>query len=320
MGLNTDFFDRESDCEYRFKRNAPFWHICTPGENQTIIFQSNEDYHYGITALGLAKAKFHDVEIYTYALMSNHLHLILSGTKEQCIQFIQYYKRLLMIYFSRTKQLRNLASFDEAQCIAITDLRMLRNEIAYVNRNGFVEYVCPTPFAYEWGCGRYYFTIPQPVNREFNTLTIREKRAILHKSDVTLPDNYTVDEKYLDPRSFCNFHKGELYYNPEQQYFIMLSRNFEAFSAIAERLGDQNFLTDNEIYPAACMISNSEFGVKTPSLLPSEDKIKLVRILHDKYHASNKQIARVVSIPVATINQLYPLAANGKQGKPGSGV
>lgn len=142
----------------------------------------------------------------------------------------------------------------DCEPIPITSLQMLRNEIVYVHRNGYVVNSAFTPFSYPW-------------------------RIV----------------------------EGERMFRDAHQYFNLLSKNYEAYSEEARRLGDIVVLTDEEMYPAVRMECRRRFGARKYSELDLKDKVSLAKVMHEDYSASNSQIQRILNIDIHTVNSLFPL-------------
>ncbi|MCR5350904.1 MAG: hypothetical protein K6E35_00205 [Bacteroidales bacterium] len=283
-----------------------------------IIFTDAEDFLLGITLLGICLAEFPRCRMLTFTLMSNHLHLILAGPHPDIIAFFERFKKRLGNYLSRKGRHCRLERF-QAQTFQIPELQALRNELVYVNRNGYLVSPNCTPFSYRWGAGAFFFNplawmLPR---RPFSALTIREQRAFCHSRTRSLPAHYQVLEHFqanedavpapmLFPPSFCAIREAEGYFRDAHQYFRSLSRDQEAYSEIAKRLGDKVFLTDDELYGAITSLGMREFGIAQPSLLSSQQKIEMARKMHFDYNASTKQIQRILKLPAAVLNTMFP--------------
>ena len=150
------FYQQESVCEENFRKNLHYWHLCTPGAAVPIIFECKEVLEYGKNLMAWCANKFPDVKIFTYTIMNNHLHIIMAGIAERCLELFDVYKAKLNRYLTTKERFVNLSRF-EAQLIPITDLKMLRTEILYTNRNGYVAHPEYNPYSYPWGAGRYFF-------------------------------------------------------------------------------------------------------------------------------------------------------------------
>lgn len=140
------FAEKERICELAFQAEGPFWHLYTDGTKMQDIFWSEEEFKLGMIALAVCAILSPDVELVTFELMSNHIHLILRGSKAGCIElFSRFSLRLkrLCRQWGRTLD-RNVF---EPQILEIESLRALRNEIIYVNRNAYVANYRYTPFS-----------------------------------------------------------------------------------------------------------------------------------------------------------------------------
>ena len=88
-------------------------------------------------------------------------------------------------------------------------------------------------------------------------------------------------------------------------YFNMLSKNWEAYSEIAKRLGDTITITDEEMYGAVCALSTKEFGCKNPRLLSPENKVMLARRMKSEYNASSKQIRSILKLNQDIVEEMF---------------
>jgi hypothetical protein len=298
------FSRREDYLEYLFSSTGPFWHLFTPGTNQEIIFQSEDDYKYGITSSAISVDS--KVRIIACAIMSNHIHFILAGAEEACIDYFERQKTLLMRY---NRALGRVIDFSKFNCSVapINDINTMRTEIVYVNRNGYLVNPACTPFSYKWSTGMYYFNPAVCTGgTPFSQLTYREKRSLTHSRIMSLPENFEVKEGCFFIPSFVKIKEGELWFRDAHQYFNLLSRSREAFSEVAKRLGDGIFLTDNELFEVLCARCRKQFGEPRPSDLSPKNKITAAVMMKSEYHASNGQIRRMLKLSDEIVRELFP--------------
>lgn len=298
------FARKEDHLNFLFCSKGPFWHLYTPGINQEIIFHSEQDYKYGITSSAMSIGS--SVRILAFAVMSNHIHDILSGTEQDCLDYFERRRSFLKRYIRSTGKTVDLSHFN-CSIKPITDLTTLRTEITYVNRNGYVVNPDCTPYSYKWSSGMYYFNPPACEGGSlFSELTFREKRRITHSRIVTLPPSFMVKDNVIHIPSFISIKEGEGWFHNAHQYFNMLSRNREAYSEVAKRLGDEIFLTDNELFEALCSICSKQYGVNKPSFLSPNDKIAVAVMMKKEYNASNGQIRRMLKLSDQVVRELFP--------------
>lgn len=300
----------ELECEFRFGLNAQYWHLFTNGKTVDTVFDNREEFIVGMNLLAISKCHIPNVKIFTFNLMNNHLHIILAGHKDDCIRLFEDYKTRLKRYFSRKGQPRKLDGFN-CSLINIDNLNSLRIEIAYVNRNGFLARKDCTPFSYPWGANAFFFNEFHSLlnSIHYDTLSFRDKRLICRSNSIDIPaNNLLVHDGLILPSSFCNIKEAESFYRDAHHYFNIISKNYEAYSAIAKNLSERTFLTDEDMISAASSLCFKEYGEKRPVLLQPQQKLDLARRLHQDYNASNRQICSILKIEKDIIETLFPKA------------
>lgn len=75
-----------------FIKAGPYWHITTPGTSSEILFLSADDFIFAINTLALVSS-LSDCRIIAFALMSNHIHFVLSGSKDDCLRLFFVFKK-----------------------------------------------------------------------------------------------------------------------------------------------------------------------------------------------------------------------------------
>lgn len=292
------------DMEYMFHKQGPFWHLCTPGTNQEILFRDDDDYRFGITSAAICLED--SVRIYALAIMSNHLHDILAGKACDCLAYFERRKKVLKKYLDSEGKTVDMREFN-GKLIPIENLDALRTEIVYVNRNGYVASPKYTPFSYPWSTGMYYFN---PASWEgafdYSEMPYKEKRILTHSRIMDLPPTYKVKDGTIHIPSFVRVKEGEGWFRDAHQYFNLLSRNREAYGEVAKRLGDEVFLTDNELFDAVCAHCRSRFGQPRPSALSPNDKVSVAVLMKREYNASNGQIRRMLRLDDHVVRELFP--------------
>ena len=301
------FIEKERECEKIFEQSGPFLHLYTDGGQMEDFLISEDDFKAAMIALAITAILCPSVLIITFELMGNHIHLILNGDKDICLEFFDKFKIRLRRILSGKEKFIDWTHFS-AEILPIDSLTALRNEIIYVNRNGFVVHSKYTPFSYPWGGGCAYFT---PVLDLLPAKSVKEigfnrTRELTHFREVSQLEGlkFVGDQVFIP--SFCRIDLGESLFRDARSYFHSLTRNAEAFSQIAERLKDTVFLTDDELYAAAVKYAESSFQTRQLGLLNPDQKIRLAKELHFKYNASNQQIRRLLKLNISILNELFP--------------
>ena len=301
------FSEKERICENIFRDNGPYWHLYTDGTKMQNIFCCEEDFKAGMWCMAAAMHLCKDVQMLTFELMGNHVHLILAGLKGDCIKAFDLFAARLKKAFPKRQQAIDWSQF-EMDILPIDNLLALRNEIIYTNRNAYVANPAFTPDSYPWGGGCAYFSpwLKHLTTTLLGDRSIQIQREFLHTKKITpFADLREINSIPYIP-SFCNIKLGESMFRDARSYFNSLTRNAEVFSQIASRLKDSIFLTDDELYSALCSHINKEYSIKAPSELSAQQKIDTARYMHFSYNASNQQLRRMLRMDIVVLDEMFP--------------
>ena len=139
----------------------------------------------------------------------------------------------------------------------------------------------------------------------YSKLTVRQKRDLCKSKEIDLPGNLLVYGPVILPSSYCALQKTEQFFRSPHHYFSLLSKNWEAYSEIAKRLGETMIITNEEMYGAVSALSAKEFGIKNPKLLAANSKIELARRMKTEFYASPKQIRSILNLDQSVIDELF---------------
>ena len=291
-----------------FEEGGPFFHIFSIPPEKGILFSCDSDYREATNILALSVTECECKEV-AYAIMSNHLHNIVAASIERCRTFTRTLQRRIKAFLRRSGK-----SVDgiEFRIIEITDLKMLRNEIAYVIRNPFAARNDVNPFAFPWCSGYLYFN---PMVQYFPEgipamkTSVRQRRALKHERDDSISDRLRIHDGMILPSSFVKIDWVTSLFENARQFVWWCTRNVEAYLETADRLGEKMLLTDEEIFAVALKECKRKFGMESPQMLPMSQKGQLLRTLKFDYGATNKQLARCTAAPPALLEEMFPSAA-----------
>ena len=302
----------EDFLNYDFVSRGPFWHLCTPGNLSGVLFRELQDFVYGMNLVAHAAAQHPRVDIYTFVLMSNHMHFVLSGSEEDCLSFFNFIFKRLRRYLALRERISDFKGF-ACKLFAISDILYLRNVIAYVNRNAYVASRSHTPYTYLWGSAYCFFNglCAKIISTPLSNFTVRQLRSMFFTRDVNLPETYQFLDGYVVPNSYCKIDLAENFFMSSNHYFNLLSRQVESYAQISRELGDMVTYTDDELFTALISLSIKDFNVKKISELDKNQKIELAKKLHFNYNASNKQIKRVLRLDEVVVDGLFPMTKKG---------
>lgn len=269
-----NYFVREQECTDIFNQLGPVYNACT-SENHPVIFKTKNDFKAGMSIMAICMRMFKKIKVYAFQLMSNHIHLVVSGDEKDIMDFFNYFKDRL--YHHLNKQV-DLSGFC-LKLFAIDNLEYFRNAIVYVNRNGFVVYNNVTPFSYPWGTSAYFF---QPLlckyvrmyGKAIGNVKIRQ---LMHTKNADSYKDILFSDDYVHPIESCFISLAEQIFHDAKQYFYLISRKIETYANIAKSMGESVFYSDSDLFLAAAKSAKDIFGATELNTLNAQQKIELAK-------------------------------------------
>lgn len=285
--------------------NKPCWHLCTDGTAMPNFFSSESDFKIGINGLAYCACIVPGVIILTFVLMSNHIHLILMGDREDCLKLFHCFKaKLTRCLPDKTIDWKPF----KPNLILIGSNDYLRTSIAYVNRNPYVLYNEYTPFNYPWGAGREFFSYKDRGRyTQFLDMQLIIKRQLLHSKDFDERFNrLRFDVDLVDVTSFCRVDLAEKVYANAGDYISLLMKNVEKFKEFASLIDDKIFITDKEMDKIALLTAQEKYNVQTLIKLTTYQRNEHARFLKREYNATKSQLRRILRLPQNFLDELFP--------------
>ena len=289
-----------------FSRLRPWWHLYTPGPGTPAMLLNDEDYRFAMNLLARCSVQFPNVKIVAFALMSNHIHLVISGKIELIENYFNSFRIRLTRYLCGQGRDKCPDSF-APQLKFIESVQELRLTVAYVNRNGYVIDRNCTPYTYPWSTASYYFS-NYAVDCQFGALNYNEKRQFFKSRVPEIPDHYLVHDGYIIPPSYCDIELGKSMYLNAWQYNSIINRNIETFANIADAINDGAYLSDGEVYTIIVKLIKDKYSLSNLRELNQSQLYELAKTLHFQYRTSNKQIQRLLNIKQEIIDAMFPFS------------
>ena len=297
----------DTPAERAFLNAAPCFHLYTSPLESDFFFQNDQERGLALNLMAIAKMAS-DCKLLAYSIMTNHFHFILSGQEEEVLSFFERYKLLLDNYFSRHGKPGIMRSV-KAGITAINDLRQLRTEIAYVIRNAFVARPEVNVFADPWSSGFLYFNpILVKDGVSASSLKGRSLREFTCSRTITEVDaRIYVKDGFAQPWSFVDYEYAMSFYDNARQFVFSVLRSVEAQVETSLKYGDDPAVCDEELLPLVMDLSRKTFQEAGVFQLNARQKKELAVLVKNKYHSSNKQLARVIKIPLSEVDAMFPL-------------
>lgn len=295
--------------ERLFSQSGPFFHLYTSPLESDILMEDDADRTAILNMIALVSRKT-GIEVLAFALMSNHLHLIVRGTEVEASAFFEKLSKRLSRYLSGKGKGKCLSDFT-CGLKAITSLKQFQDEVAYVIRNPFVVRADINLFAYPWCSGYLYFNQLLPVGRgkSAEEISYRERRRITRQADEALPDGFRVEGNLILPESFVNYKLVEALFGNARDFLFCVLKNVEAQVELALAYGESPHMSDDELYKTTMQLCRTMFGKQSPQDLDEQQRKEMAVRLKTRYYASNGQLARFTGLAITTINTLFPLSA-----------
>ena len=296
----------EREREERFRETGPYYHVYTKAVEDQVLISPGETLDVAIIYMAIA-AREAGVTVLVYAVMSNHFHWILRGSRGKCQEFFEQFRHLLDIYLARHSKI-NIVKSIQAGYTEILTLKQFRDETAYVLRNPFVVRTDINPFFNPWTSAHLYFS-PCPINPAgipADKLSFRTKRGFTKSNTLLLSDEWQIVGSQIDPSSFVDYKTVESFFSHARQFAYALFKNTERQVEIAMNYGEAPVIPDEEMLPIVFLICKKRFGANGTRQMTDNQKKELAVTLRQEYGSSRSQLSRMTGLPTATVEAMFP--------------
>ena len=294
--------------DYGEYRSWPKWyyHLVFDSFEKGQIFNDKDEYAHGMNGVAIAQYLY-NISIVAFNLMINHCHILAYGSGENMVKFFIFMKRRINDCLREDGHpvLPNNYGF---KLIKVEDKRQLADTIIYIARNPLKA--CPTASVngYRWGSTNLIFNEMKDLyeRKSLSELSNREKRQLL-RSGVSLPDGYSYNEKYgfIMPDSYVLVGKAEQVFGKAWNYFYGIVRNMDGYLRIAEGLGEEVTLSEDELNDVMAQTLRKVFNVSSINELGPDDRCRMAMVLKTRYKVTIKRIARKLHMDVSTLKKLF---------------
>ena len=283
------------------------YHICSDGTRVSVLFELPEDKVFAMNLMAALAHRYH-LRVYCPVVMDTHFHLVAQGRAEDIAAFVMQMKRLLTMYFHRSRRAYLLKDGIWIHPEPIHDDIELMQKIIYVFRNPTDAGYPYLPEDYPWGAGRLFFhPLPGETGKRIGGLTVRQKRD-LFRTRIDLPDDWQLDENgMILPCCFVDVKAVHALFGSPKRFIAFL---FVRKKDLAEQEAKdaQVFLEkrgDTELNAEANAKSAQQFGRRISQLTQAE-RIEVAKILwQNRRTFSRKQLARAVMMNPAIIEAIF---------------
>lgn len=277
------------------------YYVVTTGKiENAVMFRNDEDFTAGMNYVAIVASRHSRVKVVAFILMSNHVHFVLIGTREDVDAFTLDFKVRYSLYFSRKYGVKGLLKRNEIDVREIeTTPEAKEQAIAYVLMNCVAANICFQANQYPWGTGNIYFNPSRPVGRVLGSMSGREKERLFHTNDNNLPSNWIVsDEGVILPQNYVDVEIVESCFRTPKRMGFFLQNSSKAKKRLEI---DENLpaFTDQAILGILPQLYRSLFRKNSFQELRSEEQTELMRQIRFRFSANIHQIARVCGLTYA---------------------
>ena len=201
--------------------------LSTEHLENSLWFREDEDFKVGMNYVAIEAARKPNVSVLSFILMSNHVHFVLKGTREDAISFVEDFKMRYSKYYSRKYGITELLRRNRINVREIPyQDEAVEKAIAYVHMNAVVANICSEAGQYPWGTGNTFFNPTPSRGTPLGKLGVREKRRLLRSAYSSLPGEWLIGEEgYILPKMYVNVRDVEaLFRYPKRlNYFLRTS-------------------------------------------------------------------------------------------------
>ncbi|MFA5848916.1 MAG: transposase [Bacteroidales bacterium] len=130
------------------------YHIYLRGNSKFIIFYEDDDYRQFCKCIDIARVK-HRAKIYAYALMDNHIHLLV-----RCVaidKFVSGFMIGFVMWYNRKYKLSDRLCQSPYNSAVKNTYAKIRSSILYILQNPVKARMCSTHEEHKWSSYKMYF-------------------------------------------------------------------------------------------------------------------------------------------------------------------
>ena len=266
-------------------------------------FRGEEDFILAMNYIAVQAACCPEVVVLAFTLMSNHIHFVLRGKRDDAINFVTQFKRR---YSQHYRQEYGIKEFLRGNGLDVKEIP-LEDEapervIAYVLMNSVSANICSHPCQYPWGTGDVYFSENVPSGRRLGDLSDSARVRILRSKAESLPDNWLIGEKgYILPNSYVDIAAVESCFRTPKRMNYFLNSSSKAKKQITKA---EAIFRDQSILVCLPDLCQSLFQKKSFSDLQPDEQSEVARQIRFRFNSDATQIARVCGVSYAEAAKL----------------
>lgn len=286
-----------------------YYHFYSDGKLAAELFLTKTDYVAALNRLAICAVTFRDVVVVAFTFEDTHVHMLLYCTEEKGRLFCAMFKKLTMMYISRTRNGKPAGLLIKFETEPIEDPDRLKRLGTYVVVQPTKDGKGVMPYDYPWGSAPLYFrgeksVWPWRVDRNGDVqspvsvgiLSFKEKRKYF-KTAASLPEEWLVCNGIILPSNYVDIKRFESIYGSHNAYRVFLAKAGGLDNNQKVEMARGVSLSDYEMREACRTVCREIYGVVGVRSLNALQRLEVARRLRFRYVVSVKQLARIVHVP-----------------------
>lgn len=231
------------------------------------------------------------VNIYAFVLMPNHVHILLSGSGNDCTNAFRLLVRRCSLMRKKAGSVPLPADY-WFKLIPIDSAESFKSHLIYLARNPY-EKGLYVPGAYPWGSDYLLYNAfgERVRGKKASEMTLSSIQRIADCPD-RLPGDWEVHPKLgILPRNFVNIERVRTLFHSPKNYITRLVKDYETLLHISSDLNEAIQLSDVEIDDIFYTQLRKLFPGKTLNALEAKEKYRLATYLNGKYALDVSQLS-----------------------------
>jgi hypothetical protein len=297
-----------------------YYHFYSDGKYAAELFLSKSDYVAALNRLAVCALTFREVIVVAFTFEDTHFHLLLYCTEEEGRLLCAMFKKLTMMYISRTRNGKPAGLMIKFEAEPVEDPDRLKRLGAYVVVQPTKDGKGVMPYDYPWSSAPLYFrgaksVWPWCVDRNGDVqatvrvgdLSFNEKRKHF-KTAVSLPEEWLVCNGIILPSNYVDVKRFESIYGSHNAYRVYMAKagGLDNNQRIDTTRGVS--LSDYEMREACQKVCREVYGASGVRSLNALQRLEVARRLRFRYIVSVKQLARIVHVPIDELERFLERA------------
>ena len=275
--------------------------ISTEHLEDGLWFRDDEDFRVAMNYVAIQAASCPDVTVLAFILMSNHVHFVLRGRKEDMLGFINQFKQRYSQYYGRKYGKKEFLRRNgtDVKPVPYED-EALERAIAYVQANCVAANICGHPSQYPWGTGNTFYNSSKPIGKRLGDLSERMRERLLRSNYVALPENWVIcEDGYITPENYVDVACVQTLFRSPKRMNFFLNNSSKAKKRMETADDNSPAFRDQAILATLPDLFRSLFQKSSFEELNEQEQSEFARQIRFRFSADATQIARVCGVSYA---------------------